>query len=97
MLSDCSKDMQREPSRMRVVDCDELHGAVHELRQERHVAAQPVQLGDYQRRTCQPTLFERGLQLRPIAQLAAFYLGVFANQFPAPAIEVGPHRMLLRF
>jgi hypothetical protein len=80
MLSDCSENMQREPSRMRVVDCDELYvSAIHELRQERYVAAQPVQLGDYKRRACQPTLLKRGLQLRPVAQLAAFYLSVFAD------------------
>jgi hypothetical protein len=45
MFGDRCQDVQREPGRMRVIRCHELHvGIVHELRQERDVAAQPISL-----------------------------------------------------
>lgn len=97
MLGDRGQDVQREPCCVRVIDRYELHVvAVHKLREERYIPAQPVQLGDDEDCPGQPALLQRGLQLRPVAQLAAFDLGVLTDQFPAAAVEIGPHSLLLR-
>ena len=57
-----SEDVDGEAGGVRHVAGAELHPAFHEVRDERHVARQPVELGDQQRDTLAPAEFERLLE-----------------------------------
>ena len=62
MLGDYRQDVNREAVGLREVDGVKLHPGFHQVRDERNVASEPIELGDDQRRTVK---VGRALELRP--------------------------------
>jgi hypothetical protein len=81
---------------MGVVAGDEVDTRVHEVGDERHVAAEPVEAGDDQRRLVTLGLGQRRAQLGPIGVLAAFDLGVVGDDLAAGAPHLARDGLALR-
>lgn len=77
------EDVNREPGRFRHIDRPEVHPAFHQVRDERHRAGKPVELGDQQRCLFAAAEIERPAKLGTIRPLAAFDLGEVARERPA--------------
>jgi hypothetical protein len=73
---------------LREVNRMKFHARLHEVRDERHVAGEPVKLGNDQGRAMQPAEFQRLSQFGAIAPLTAFNLRQFGHELPLAAIEV---------
>ncbi|AIT07357.1 hypothetical protein MC45_14345 [Sphingomonas taxi] len=79
MLSNRRQQVQRQPVGMRHVAGDELHAAVHQVRDEGDIARQPIKLRDYQRRTMQAAHGQRRRQLRSVGLAARLHLHKFSH------------------
>jgi hypothetical protein len=95
VLGDGGKDVDREPVGLGEVDGGELDAALHQVRDERHVAGQPIQFRDDQGRTVEAAEAEGLGELRAVVALAALDLHDFSREAPVAPVEVGAHRLLL--
>jgi hypothetical protein len=95
MFGNCGQDVERETIGLREIAAHEVNLAVHERRDERYIATEPVQLRDDQ--SCPMSLAgrERFGKLRPIAALAALDLDEFADQLPRATIQIVGDRFSL--
>src|SRR4051795_8373514 len=72
MLGERREQVQHELRGMRFIDRDEIDAALHQIRDERHIAGEPVELGYKQGSLLALAGCERGLQLRPVIALPTF-------------------------
>ena len=77
-----------EPAGVGHVGGDELDVGLLETEQEMRVAAEPVELGDDQRRPIEPARGHRLFEFGPVRPLAAFDFGMFRDHLPVAAVEV---------
>ena len=66
--------MEREPVGVRHVHRDEISSALHKICDERHVARQPVELGDNQCGLLSAARVERGSELGAVGSLPRLHL-----------------------
>jgi hypothetical protein len=98
VLGDGSKDVQREPRGVRVIDGDELDARVHERGDESQVTRKPVELRDDELGLELLAGGERGGELRPVVgSLAALGFHELGFEPPASAVEVSGDGRALRF
>ena len=98
MLGDGSKDVQREPRGVRVIDGDELDAQFDERGDESQVTRKPVELRDDEFGLELLAGGERGGELRPVVgSLAALGFHELGFEPPASAVEVSGDGRALRF
>lgn len=98
VFGDGREDVDREAVGGRVVTRDELRTRLHQVREERYVAGEPVQLGDDQRGLGELGVGQRPDQFGPVVGLglcAGLYLGISADDRAACRPGVGAHGRLL--
>jgi hypothetical protein len=88
MLGDGREHVHREPIRHRHVRGNEVDAAVHQRRDKRDIARQPVELGHDQRGASSLRVTDRRARLRSVRMLPALDLAVLGQELPAAAIEV---------
>src|SRR5690349_4452446 len=88
MLGDSGQDVNRQPVGLWEVNGVKLHAGLHQVRNERDIAREPIELGDDQGRSVKPAELERFGELRPITALAALDLRDLSHQAPVAAVKV---------
>ena len=81
---------------MGIVAGDEVNTRVHEIGDERHVAAEPIEAGNDQGRPVSLRLGKRRAQLGPIDALAALDLGIIGDDLATGAMHLAGDRLALR-
>ena len=88
MLRDGRQDVQGEAGCLGHVYGEEVHTALHEVRNEGDVARETVESGNQEHRPFPPAEIEGAAEFRPIIPPAALYLRHFGRQFAADPREV---------
>jgi len=96
VLGNGARDMQCQPGRMGIITRDEVGVGVHEIGDERHIAADPVKASDDESRTVPRHLGERRVQLGPISALAALDLCIVGDDLAAGAAHLSCNCLALR-
>ena len=95
MLRDGGEDMDGEAVRGRHVHRDEIHAALHQVRNEGDIARQAVEAGNHQHGAALAALGQRRVKLRAIAVPApAFNLGERGGELAAAGDVAGDHLAL---
>lgn len=96
VFSHGGEDVDREPGRLRHIDCEELHPAFHEVRNKGHRPGQPVELGDQESCPLPAAEIERPSELGAICPPAALDFGKLARELAADPGKMPGNRLTLR-
>ena len=96
MLRYCGENVHCEPIRFRKVTRDEINTRFHKGADEVHIAGEPIQLCDYQRRLMQAAEPQRFRNLGTVVPFTTFYLDHLLYKRPVSAVQVSADGLTLR-